>query len=232
MGHANVSTASRRRRRRAKQHQPASVKDTGLRDATVKLAHAITALTYPQPPPQPHTKPLPCRYTTLRQALYTHRGGNGNNPKAHTIPAWIDALKYVIEIDGLACDLHQRWPAPQTNQQQHVTIRRLNAILAHNWLAADNVQQIRDATTQLGAYADKIDDLFAAQPVYLPDPCPHCGHTHTRKLNDLGETVSTPALAVSVDKGAWCQQCHDKFAPLFLGRLLGYQPIPGVLDVC
>src|SRR6516164_3246382 len=223
-----MTAGSRRKRRRQHQHAKARNQDSGLRQTTTALTRAVQALTPPQPHPLNPACPLPCRYTQLRQALYTHRGGNGGG-SVHTIPAWIDALKYVTELDTLASAMVKRWPPTYcqlTDHNEHHTIRNLNQTLTHHWSPKDDCQQIRYTAHQLTSYSHKIDDLFAPRPAYLPDPCPHCGHTTTHKLNDEGEDIRTPALAVTADRGAWCQQCHDTWTPLFLARILGYPTPP------
>ena len=86
--------------------------------------------------------------------------------------------------------------------------------------------------------ATAFDELFAPDPLYLPDKCPHCNHTHaTRQINDnttdTGKaTIRTPALQITTEHGCLCNNCKATWTPdrlQFLGKLLGYR-IEGITE--
>jgi hypothetical protein len=182
-----------------------------LHHAHNQLCDAIQALTAPQPATcQGRIAWTPSRYNSLRDATTSRAHGSTTGSSRSRLPCWIDALKLIIKIDTrIAAMTETRAPTPAL----------LRGLARAQWRPQDT-ELITTIAAELEGFAQAIDDLFAPKPVYLPDPCPHCGQTHTHKLTDDGQKIRTPALAVSVDRGAWCQACHDRFDPWFLARLL------------
>jgi hypothetical protein len=177
------------------------------------LHDAITALTHPRPHHlNGHVVWLASRYDDLRDALDITGSRAGSGDGSAKAPCWVDALKLLIQVDTRTA----QWDASQT------TPDRLHHIHHHPWRPQD-CEYMTLITNDIHRFVIAIDDLFAVKPIYLPNPCPQCGHTHAYRLADTGERIRTPALAITVEK-AICQQCHtvwtsDKFE--FLGRLLG-----------
>ena len=180
-----------------------------------RLTDAISALC----DPTTHDgHPLDSRYTQLRDAITNaHISGHTRTPAAHIIPAQIDCLKLAITIDRRTRTL---------THDNNNTPKLLNQLTTRKWRPQDT-ELIEAITAEIQSWAKAIDDLFAPKPVYLPNPCPQCGHTWTRRKNDDGDTIRTRALAISILTGAVCQNCHAKWPPqdlVFFGRVLGYQP--------
>ena len=162
---------------------------------------------------------LPSRYAQLRDAIAdAHISGHFRSRPATVIPAQIDCLKLVIHIDDRTRHITGAPCLSVTGCLQHLSTRK--------WRPQD-VELIETITAEISSWSKAIDDLFAPKPVtvYLPDPCPQCGHTHTRRKNDDGDTVRVQALAVTAAAGAVCNQCHARWKPedlVFFGRVLGY----------
>jgi hypothetical protein len=124
------------------------------------------------------------------------------------IPAQIDCLKLAIHIDNRTTILTRGTP----NRPSSV-IDRLQQLTTHKWRPQD-IEHVETLTTEIASWVKKIDDLFGPKPVYLKQPCPHCGHNTAHKLNDEGDTIRTPALALTIEHNerppmARCQHCHD-----------------------
>jgi hypothetical protein len=105
----------------------------------------------------------------------------------------------------------------------HVTVRRVRGLLEYGWRPQD-ARVLLEIVGELAGFVAAIDDLLAPKPIYLPDPCPQCGHTCTHRFTDDGQRVRTSALAVTAEHGAVCQNCHAVWPPdqlVFLGRILG-----------
>jgi hypothetical protein len=128
-------------------------------------------------------------------------------------PTWIDALKLKLVIDARTRRI--------TPRHAGTTPQRLTDLTRRHWRPQDTTK-LETITDTINSWTKAIDDLFATKPIYLTDPCPHCGHTHTRRLTDTGETITSHALAVTTD-GAICQHCHDTWTPEFLAKILGYR---------
>jgi hypothetical protein len=107
-----------------------------------------------------------------------------------------------------------------------VTVGRVRALLEYG----SRPQDAR-ALLEIAGYVKAIDDLLAPKPIYLPGPCPQCGHTCTHRFTDDGQRVRTAALAVAAEHGAVCQNCHAVSPPdqlVFLGRILGTAASAGI----
>jgi hypothetical protein len=180
--------------------------------------------------PQPHHLPtgplawLDSRYQQLRDSIPgAGLAGHKRRTAPHEIvPFQIDYTMLAMRIDTRAQALH---PAG-TN-----TPDRLRSYATHRYRPQDT-HQLDTVTTEITAWVKAIDDLMAAPPLYLPDPCPHCGHTYAYRYHDDGQRIRTPgALALTVEYGAQCLHCHDTWPPDRLGilaRMLGYHPLPGM----
>jgi hypothetical protein len=202
---------STRTRKRSTSPQPQP--DGPLQLALAALHDAIYALCHPRPHYLAgHTVWLASRYDDLRDALYMSDSRAGSRDGSAKDPCWVDALKLVIHIDTRTAEWDTAADTPT----------RLHNIRKHPWRPQD-CDYMTTITTDVQRFTQSIDDLFAVKPIYLPNPCPSCGHSHAYRLADTGERIRTPALAITVER-AVCQQCHqvwtcDKFE--FLGRLLG-----------
>ena len=146
------------------------------------------------------------------------------------MPCWVDALKLLMAIDARAAELEWRYPprGPAVDDGDHVTVRRVRALLEYGWRPQDS-RALLQIAGELAGFATAIDDLLAPKPIYLPDPCPQCGQSCTYRFTDDGQRVRTSALAVTAEHGAVCQACHVSWAPdqlVFLGRILGTASIP------
>jgi hypothetical protein len=192
-------------------------RDGSLPLAKHRLCDAVAGLCAPQW--QDH-RPLDPRYTQLRDAINCPAlSGHHSGQPSSAIPAQIDALKLVMHIDDRT-HVHTRF------SQSRTTPNRLRELTQIGWRPQD-CDQLTAVAGEIESWVCAIDDLFATPPIYLPDPCPHCAQTHTHRVGDDGERIRTPALALTVEKGATCQSCHDVWPPdrlLFLGRTLGYHP--------
>jgi hypothetical protein len=208
--------------------------DANLLDATAQLGDAVAALTADQAHPLPGAASgwLPSRYAMLRVALYGTRGAGvrGRRRPSGVMPCWVDALKLLMAIDARAAELEWRYPprGPAVDDGDHVTVRRVRALLEYGWRPQDS-RALLQIAGELAGFATAIDDLLAPKPIYLPDPCPQCGQSCTYRFTDDGQRVRTSALAVTAEHGAVCQACHVSWAPdqlVFLGRILGTASIP------
>lgn len=210
-------------RKHAKPAPPHTHHDGTLQLAITTLTNAIHALCDPQPHPLNTGRTwLDSRYQQLRDAISTASvSGHNSSTPASLIPAQIDALKLTITIDTRTAIHVAHWE----NQLANTTPARLQQLTDRTWRPQDT-QPITNTATEIQSWTKAINDLFAPKPLYLPDPCPHCHHTHAYRLNDEGERVRTPALTVTAARGAYCAHCHDIWPPdqlLFLGRILGYR---------
>jgi hypothetical protein len=201
--------------------------DGNLLDATAKLGDAVAALTARQAHAlgRGGTGWLPSRYVLLRGALEGTRGAGARRRRqaSSLLPCWVDALKLLMAIDAYAGELEYRYPPAAVDGGDHLTVRRVRALLEYGWRPQDS-RAVLDIAGELAAYAQAIDDLLAPKPIYLPDPCPQCAHTCTYRFTDDGQRVRTAALAVTAEHGAVCQNCHAVWPPdqlVFLGRILG-----------
>jgi hypothetical protein len=187
-----------------------------------RLSDAVAGLCAPQ---WQDRRPLDPRYTQLRDAIATPAvSGHRRSTPSSQVPAQIDALKLVLLIDG-------RTRVLTVFSRARTTPNRLRALTQIGWRPQD-CGQLGTIAGEIESWVCAIDDLFAIPPVYLPDPCPNCGQSHTHRLADDGQRIRTKALAVTTDRGAYCQSCHDAWPREHLGVLagmLGYQPLPGVL---
>ena len=216
-----MKPATKRRRTRSR---PAPTPEP-IQMALRSLQTAVSALCDPQPAQLPSGRYtwLPARYTQLRDAIAHARiSGHTHTPFSSLIPAQIDCLKLAITIDTRS---HRLNPTASNTPTalQHLTTSKYRPHDTHT---------IHSTAAEITAWVKAIDDLFATKPLYLPDACPHCGHTHGHRIGDDGETIRTPALALTVEHGATCQNCHDTWPPDRLGilaRMLGYAPLPGVI---
>ncbi|HWT50457.1 MAG TPA: hypothetical protein VN255_18425, partial [Mycobacterium sp.] len=164
-------------------------------------------------------------------------GGHSSQPSS-LIPCRVDALKLLLAIDGWAVGLERChpprcagcpvWRHLAVHHSDHVTVRRVRALLEYGWRPQDS-RVLLDISAELAGYAKAVDDLFSPKPIYLPNPCPQCGQSCTYRFTDDGQRVRTAALAVTAEQGAVCQSCHASWPPdqlLFLGRILGTAPAP------
>ena len=223
---------SRTRRRQiraqgAKPQTPAA--DDNLLDAKNQLWAAVHDLTGLRSTltPDGHQTWLTGRYSTLRASLYGGRDSHTRTAPSSLIPTWIDALKLLITIDRHAATLEREHP-PRTSLTSpagaHPTIRRIHQLLTVPWRPQD-ARQLTTISNDLAGYSKAVDDLFAPKPIFLPNPCPHCGQDHAYQTRDDGDHVRVAALAITAEHGAICANCHDTWPPdqlVFLGRILGY----------
>lgn len=186
-----------------------------------RLADTVADLCAPQW--QDH-HPLDPRYTQLREAMAAPSiSGHRRNTPSSLIPAQIDALKLVMEID-------KRTHILTPFSRKRNTPNRLRELTQLRTWRPQDCDQLGTIAAEIESWVCAIDDLFAAKPVYLPDPCPHCNQTHTYRLSDDGQRVRTRGvLAISTDRGAECpaecHACHDTWPSAeFLAVMLGYFP--------
>jgi hypothetical protein len=183
-----------------------------------RLADAVAGLCAPQ---WQDRRPLDPRYTQLRDAMAAPSiSGHRRNTPSSLIPAQIDALKLVLLIDA-------RTHVLTAFSRARTTPNRLRELAQRRTWRPQDCDQLKTIAGEIESWATAIDDLFAAKPIPLPNPCPHCRQTHTHVISDEGEHVQTAALTISADRGAECHACHDVWPPdrlLFLGRTLGYLP--------
>ncbi len=208
---------------------PARAPESNLPAALVALQNAAHSLVGPRGDTAGR---IPSRYTQLRGALYGARGGHGGRHTAPSsvLPLWIDAMLLLITIDDRVGLLEHDHRPPPLQHPGHPTLRRIQQIVLLHWRPQD-ASTVTMIAHDFARFAKAIDDLFDIKPIFLPDPCPHCGQNHTYRLADDGQRVRTPALQVSVT-GAVCLACHDRWAPdelMFLGRILGYRRPAGVI---
>ena len=201
----------------------ASYLDGALALAVNGLFGAVGAMINPRPYPRRSGGYdwTDSRYEMLREGIGSAMISGHGRHSASLIPANIDYLKLGITIDTRTAELS---PKPGD------TIVRLRRLTEAKYRPQD-ADHLQDVSAEIKSWARAIDDLMATKPLYLPDPCPHCGHTHAYRQADDGQRIRTPALALSIEAGAWCQNCHDVWPPEHLGilaRLLGYHPVPGV----
>jgi hypothetical protein len=216
-----VTATKARKRVRVRARRKASAPDGALRAAQSRLADAVAALVDPRPQHlDGHTVWLDSRWVELCEALDGPRGGRGGAQPSSVVPFWLDALLLTMRIDARTAELDA---APDTPT-------RLRSVLERHRRPHDT-KTIETITGDLQAFVKAIDDLFSPKPIYLPDPCPHCGHDYAYLHSDDGQRIRRPALAVTAEHGAVCNHCHDAWAPdqlIFLGRILGYRQPQGV----
>jgi hypothetical protein len=174
-----------------------------LRAAVYALTDAIADLCEPR-----HVAGtrVASRYAQLRDAVDIAASRAGTGTGSNRTPCWLDALKLAIRIDARTAEIR--------------------ATPTRSWRPQD-IPKIEQLTTEIGAWCKAIDDLFSIKPIYLPNPCPRCDQRWTHRLNDEGERTRTPALALTAERGAWCQACHDRWEPErlpLLARQLGTMP--------
>lgn len=205
--------------------------DGNLPQAKRLLADAISSLIDPQPwVDNNRTHWLDSRYHQLRDALTAQRVGASHKP-ASKPPAWIDAIDLLKDIDHQAHLWEPAWPVSDCDDWP--TVQRLRQVDLRKWRPQD-VTLITTITGDLARFIARIDQLFAAAPKTLPDKCPQCGNSETRRRVDDGGVTATsrvPALQIT-DDGCTCQHCKAHWPPdrlVFLGRVLGYR-ITGVVD--
>lgn len=209
------------------------------------LGDAISSLIDPQPwVDNNRTHWLDSRYHQLRDALTAQRIGSSHKP-ASKPPAWIDAIDLLRDIDHRTCEIEQQvldLLNPETRQQipawiigdcdDWPTVQRLRQVDGWRKWRPQDTGLIGAIAGDLARFITRIDQLFAAAPLYLPDKCPSCDHSKARRRDrDTGETINVPALQITTD-GANCNNCHEKWSTdklVFLGRVLGYR-IAGVID--
>ncbi|VAZ77484.1 hypothetical protein LAUMK4_05851 [Mycobacterium persicum] len=221
--------------------------DGNLPAARRLLADAISSLIDPQPwVDNNRTYWLDSRYHQLRDALTAQRVGASHKP-ASKPPAWIDAIDLLRDIDRRTCEIEQQvldLLNPETRQQipawiigdcdDWPTVQRLRQVDGWRKWRPQDTALIGTITGDLARFITRIDQLFAAAPKTLPDKCPQCGNSETRRRIDDGGIVSTsrvPALQIT-DDGCTCQHCKAHWPPdrlVFLGRVLGYR-IEGVIE--
>lgn len=212
-----------RKRKRNNQTPPQNEPDGTLHLALTTLTNAVSALCDPQPHPLDTGRTwLDSRYQQLRDAIGNASvSGHRSSSPASLVPAQIDALKLTITIDTRTAIHVGQWE----NNLANTTPQRLQQLTDRKWRPQDT-KPINDTATEIQSWTKAINDLFSPKPLYLPDACPHCHHTHAYRLNDEGERVRTPALTVTAARGAYCANCHDTWPPdrlWFLGRVLGYR---------
>lgn len=195
-----------------------------LKTATTALEDAVHALCNPQPH-RIHANEYfagdlawtPSRYEQLADAIditASHTGYGGGNSGLNV---WIDPLMLKMSIDLRAqTATGARAPTP-------LLLRTLAQVA---WRPQDT-EHLEALTAEIHGWCKAVDDLFAPKPAYLDAACPQCGQTKTHIIQDDGDRVGRPALAVSVERGAWCQACHQDW-PLdrlpILARLIGTMP--------
>jgi hypothetical protein len=212
--------------------------DGPLAVATLALSDAVHALCGPQTAQTPggHTGRLDSRLQRLYDALNdTSVSGHRRASPAAMIPAWIDALKLKMAINTRVAEI----TAQHTHRLAPTTTGQLDQLRRKNYRPQDTAT-LRTIARELQSFVIAIDDLFAAKPVILFDPrnptewapCPQCGHHHAYRHTDDGQTIRTPALLLTVERGSWCTHCHATWPPDRLGILaamLGHPTPTGVL---
>lgn len=203
--------------------------DGNLPQAKRQLADAISNLIDPKPWVDNNTTHwLDSRYHQLRDALTAQRIGSSHKP-ASKPPAWIDAIDLLKDIDHQIHLWEPAWPIADCDDWP--AVQRLRQVDLRKWRPQDT-ELINQIVAGLTRFAARIDQLFAAAPLYLPDKCPSCDHAKARRHDrDTGENINVPALEITTD-GATCNNCHEKWPAdrlVFLGRVLGYR-ISGLIE--
>jgi hypothetical protein len=224
-GTTTPAIARKRARNATRGQKQASQPDGSLQLALTALKNAVYDLTHPRAElTAGQLRHLDSRYDELRDALTGGRSHGTHTAPSSVLPTWVDALKLAILIDERVHHIAQHLP----RITEHDTPARLRHLTTCRYRPQDS-KHLETIAVEVTSWSVAIDDLFAAKPKYLPDPCPHCQQTHAHRKSDDGETIRTPALALTVEKGAWCQACHDTFEIMFLARLLGYTP-EGIIE--
>ena len=163
------------------------------------------------------------RYQQLKEGVGNASvSGRGHTAASSLAPLQVDYLKLALTIDGRAAVLN---PHPGD------TPGRLRGLTKVKYRPQDT-EALIDTGAEIKSWVKAIDDLMAPAPIFLKDPCPECQKTHAYRWSDDGQRVRAPALALTVENGAWCQNCHatwDKGRLGLLAQLLGYRPLPGVV---
>jgi hypothetical protein len=184
-------------------------------------------------------------YDQLRDSLPGEQGGGHSGSPRSLPPAWVDAVKMLMEIDT-AVQLWQRDPGvfdgdltpgrPPTPE----TVRRLRLIQARAWRPQD-VDKIDDLTKNLEEWVAEIKVLFSTEPVRALwaaegggfAACPQCGKTMAHKIDSAGDRVQYPAMQVLVDGSTRCMACKTSWGAehaMWVCRMLGYPTPAGVLE--
>jgi len=194
--------------------------DGALAPAVHALHDAVAALCAPQPHQHRPGRILwlDPRYQQLSDAMNGQSiSGHGHTRAASLIPAQIDCLELKLRIDVRTAAISAQWRVSAKLD----TPSRLQALAEQSWRPQD-AHQLEQIATEIRSWVKAIDDLFAARIIYLPDRCPQCDHSHAYRWQNDGQHVRTPALIITADWVAACQQCHATWPPLFLARRLGY----------
>jgi len=205
-----------------KEHLPASL---------TRLDSAIAGLCEPtQYIVDGHLRFAPSRYKQLVDARAGKRGLGGTRTSKPITELWLDALMLSDEIHATVC---QWQPVRFVCHAECVSIAgRLSSLRARSWRPQD-VKQLDSYSDSIEAWSKQIETLLSSEArLTLPNPCPECGKKNGHKVDSAGERVRCAALHVSLT-GAECTACHARWSAdqlPFLGRLLEYAPLEGVVE--
>jgi hypothetical protein len=172
---------------------------TTLTYTRTRLHDAISALCDPT---WHNHHPLPSRYDQLQDAKANPAtSGHTTTPPASMIPAQIDALMLAKLID-------ERTTTITRGARIKSTTGRLQWLTTQKWRPQD-IETLEAITAEISSWTKAIDDFFAPNPKFFTAACPQCGHAHAYHRRNDGERVKVQALAITVDKGAWCNHCHQ-----------------------
>jgi hypothetical protein len=173
-------------------------------------------------------------YTELCDARHGERRGEGTRraTPASRAPGWTDALSLLDRIDRR---VQLWWPeTPLEPTEQHVTVRRLYALLDHQWRPQD-VRELRHMAREISGWVQSIGVLLPTEEIHtweLRAPCPSCGETTTQVDDGSGELVRRYVLQADKNS-AKCAACETTWDPTYyhlLARMIGAELPPGVLE--
>lgn len=168
----------------------------------------------------------PSIYAELREAIHGHRAGRSGQPAQSQPPLWIDGVDLATLIDNTV----RQWHPTNPPGSSYPTVNRLRA-LADRPHRPQDVDLLQTRADELTGWVNRYNTLVNDKPLTLPNPCPRCDHKFTYRTVD-GEQVRVPTLQITLQRCV-CLHCHASWPPdkyEWLSRLLGYDPLPGVLD--
>lgn len=193
--------------------------ETTLPAARRAFAAAVAALINPHPDRD-------SVYLELRHAIHGHRAGSTTGRVAQSQPPlWIDGVDLAHLIDTTVKTWERDGSGPTLP-----TINRLRRLNERTWRPQDTAL-VESMTGELLAWVKRYETLVNDKPLTLPNPCPRCDRKFAYRTID-GEQVRVAALQITLQRCV-CMACHATWPPEryeWLSRLLGYEPLPGVLD--
>lgn len=171
-------------------------------------------------------------YLELQEAKHGEQVGQGSRRPApgSRPPGWTDALSLVVRIDQRVATW---WTGTPDDDGLPVTVRRLYALVDHNWRPQD-IAGIRQMTREVTAWVERAKVLLPTEEVHtyeLRAPCPACGETVMYADDGSGEQVRRYVLQTTI-QSARCLACETRWDAehfVALARQLGGLP-SGVLE--